>query len=37
LPNTPAPAIWVVLVIIEADCAPPPPDEFDVQPLQAAA
>jgi hypothetical protein len=34
LPNTPAPAIWVVLVITDAD--PLRPGEPDVQPLHQA-
>src|SRR5271156_4832370 len=37
LPNTPAPAIWVVLVITDADGAPLPPDDPEVQPLHTAA
>src|SRR6201996_1320516 len=37
LPNTPAPAICVVLVITDADDAPFPPDDPEVQPLHATA
>src|ERR1700733_2606404 len=36
-PNTPAPAICVVLVIIDADGAPLPPDDPEVQPPHTAA
>src|ERR1700761_8306904 len=37
LPSTPAPAIWVVLVITDADGAPLLPDDPEVQPLHTAA
>jgi hypothetical protein len=37
LPSTPAPAIWVVLVIIDADDAPLPSDDPVVQPVHTAA
>jgi len=38
LPNTPALAIWVVLVITDADSGPlAPGDECELQPLQTAA
>src|SRR5437588_8565794 len=36
LPNTPAPTIWVVLVITDAALATPLPEEFELQPLQTA-
>ena len=36
LPSTPAPAIWVVLVITDVDGAPPPLGDPEVQPLHAA-
>ena len=36
LPNTPAPAICVVLVITDADGAPLPPDDPEVQPVHTA-
>jgi hypothetical protein len=37
LPNTPAPAIWVVLVITDADDAWLPPDDPEPQPPHTAA
>jgi len=37
LPNTPAPAICVVLVITDADDAALPSDDPEVQPLHTAA
>jgi hypothetical protein len=37
LPSTPAPAIWVVLVITDADDAPLLSDDPEVQPVPTAA
>ena len=37
MPKTPAPAIWVVLVITDADGDPLRPGDPDVQPLHRAA